>query len=147
MIHFDWMFWIIRKIVSSLLDDAFHPLGSSKSNRHFSWEVLEDVLDEWVLLLGRGLWWSFSNVWGVSSLFMLLNCVVNHQTPFERFFGVIFTGIVHVISILFDFICVFFVYFCTVFARRILHSFAVLFCRVQAVLRFTISFAVTLGFV
>ena len=40
--------------MSILLDDAFHPLGSSKFNRHFSWEVLKDSLDEWVLLLGRG---------------------------------------------------------------------------------------------
>ena len=46
---------------------------------------------------------------------MLLNSVVNLQVVLERFFGVIFTVITHVIVFLFGFIGGFFLYFCTVF--------------------------------
>ena len=57
-------------------------------------------------------------------MFGLSNSVVNHQTRFERFFGVIFTAITHVIIFLLDFIFAFFVDFCTVFPRRILQRFS-----------------------
>ena len=51
----------------------------------------------------------------IRSCLCLLNSVVDLQVVLERFFGVIFTVITHVIVFLFGFIGGFFLYFCTVF--------------------------------
>ena len=108
---------------------------------HPGGESLLDALRErqsWLLFVHEWQKWPETPIihryWSDWNVSVLSNSVVNHQRHFVRFFGVIFTVIVHVIILLLGFIFVFFVDFCTVFARRILNSIRQLFRFVRVIL-------------